>query len=101
MVTNWHPASAHQTRQIFNDFHIRVFPDSFCLRVPAEEQLILVKPFVLRDEPNAVLSCERDTDQHVICRLSEYDDVVAALRQVVEYCENGEGVCSTFLYQQM
>ena len=134
-------------------------PDSFWLRVPEQEQIIAVRPFVtsfgetdellcyvgevllgrlmmhgkgpgkaisllptldrnraylwptsdmflkalmqvLRCEPNAVLSCERDADQDEILQLAEYDEVAAVLSQVVEFSKDGIGTCPTFLYKK-
>jgi len=153
-----HTAVKQQPEKFLMSSTFGFSPDSFWLRVPAQEETIAVRPFftcfgqtdellcyvddvllgklvthwerpgkvisllptldrnreyswptsemflkallhVLRCELNAVLSCQRDTDQDEVLQLAEYDEVVATLRQVVQFSKDGGGTCPTFLYQ--
>ena len=67
---------------------------------PTSEMFLKALLHVLRCELNAVLSCQRDTDQDEVLQLAEYDEVVAALSQVVQFSKDGAGTCPTFLYQR-
>lgn len=66
---------------------------------PTSEMFLKALLHVLRCELNAVLSCQRDTDQDEVLQLAEYDEVVVALSQVVQFSKDGVGICPTFLYQ--
>ncbi len=68
---------------------------------PSSDMFLQALMHVLRDESNAILSCERDIDQEPVLRLTEYDDVAAVLTQVAKFSKDGTGTCPTFLYQKM
>lgn len=67
---------------------------------PTSEMFLKALLHVLRCELNAVLSCQRDTDQDEILQLADCDEVVVALSQVVQFSKDGTGTCPTFLYRQ-
>jgi hypothetical protein len=67
---------------------------------PTSEMFLKALLHVLHCELNAVLSCQRDTDQDEVLQLAEYDGVVVALSQVVQFSKDGAGTCPTFLYQR-
>lgn len=67
---------------------------------PTSEVFLKALLHVLRCELNVVLSCQRDTDQDEVLQLAEYDEVEAALSQVVQFCKGGTGTCPTFLYRR-
>lgn len=67
---------------------------------PTSEMFLKALLHVLRCELNAVLSCQRDTDQDEVLKLAGYDDVAAAVSQVVQFSKDGRGTCPTFVYQR-
>lgn len=68
---------------------------------PSADMFLQALLHVLRYESNAVLSCERDTDQDKVLLLTEYHDVTTVLTQVVKFSKDGTGTCPTFLYQKL